>query len=160
MYRSIRSNIPYSITKIAKSTGVRCRSWYRYHLCISLPLDEGVYIWFHIAGRVTSTVLLHLVDDVVLLEPIESFIKKAISSSSEWKGISDETKSVTFLEGPLQSFDPSQPLHSQSYDFHPHRVGSQNDDGVVGYDVVWCQVSLTPAQGEENVEYWPCDSGH
>ncbi|KAG1891074.1 AdoMet dependent proline di-methyltransferase-domain-containing protein [Suillus subluteus] len=99
------------------------------HFGVSLPLqsetrrvralDVGAGV-----GRVTSDVLLPLVSDVVLLEPVEPFINEARSrgKASEsgleindsgyrvlWKGIADRSKSVTFIKGALQSFDPVAP---------------------------------------------------
>jgi protein N-terminal methyltransferase len=94
-------------------------------------LDVGAGV-----GRVTSDTLLPLVDDVVLLEPVDIFILEALArgkaSESEvevevdgasentdanaelgnkgkWKGIPDKTKSVTFVKGTLQALDPARP---------------------------------------------------
>jgi len=119
-------------------------------------LDLGAGI-----GRVTSDTLLHLVSDVVLLEPVESLIQTAISrgrasaaappSSNEnkiplqkqkWKGIADGSKSVTFLQGTLQACDPANPTKTATF---MGRVGYTppvpDDDS--GFDVVWCQWCLT-----------------
>ncbi|KAH9043097.1 AdoMet dependent proline di-methyltransferase-domain-containing protein [Lactarius pseudohatsudake] len=118
-------------------------------------LDVGAGI-----GRVTSDTLLHLVSDVVLLEPVESLIQTAISrgrasaaprSSNEnklplqkqkWKGIADGSKSVTFLQGTLQACDPANPTKTATF---LGRVGYTppvpDDDS--GFDVVWCQWCLT-----------------
>jgi protein N-terminal methyltransferase len=79
--------------------------------------------------------------DVVVLEPVESLIQKAISGASAWKGIgplhcASSTKSVTFIQKPLQYFDPSVPL--QPPDILAH-VGRSTEDLPGGYDVVWCQ---------------------
>ncbi|CAE6437586.1 hypothetical protein ACGC1H_004397 [Rhizoctonia solani] len=97
-------------------------------------LDIGAGI-----GRVTACTLLPLVDDVVLVEPAEHFISKAMDDAPNWEGISDLTKSVTFVQAPLQSFDASQPVPIDSF-----RIGSGADMSkpVVGYDVVWCQWCL------------------
>lgn len=106
----------------------------------------------------TSTVLLHLVDDVVLLEPVDSFIKEAYDagmvSASEtgpvkpglrWKGIKDRTKSVTFLQGTLQSFDPSQPLSASKFigrvGYTPSNLDPTSDINEK-LDVAWCQWCL------------------
>jgi len=108
-------------------------------------------------GRVTSTVLLHVVDDVVLLEPVESFIKEAHaaglasaeegSSVTPWKGIKEATKSVTFLQGTLQSFDPSDSLSSSSTTTTKYvgRVGytpPSSSDIDTKIDIAWCQWCL------------------
>ncbi|CAE7215162.1 unnamed protein product [Rhizoctonia solani] len=90
-------------------------------------------------GRVTACTLLPLVDDVVLVEPAEHFISKAMDDAPDWQGISDLTKSVTFVQMPLQSFDASQPVPADSF-----RIGCGADlsNPEVGYDVVWCQWCL------------------
>ncbi|CAE6414457.1 unnamed protein product [Rhizoctonia solani] len=97
-------------------------------------LDVGAGI-----GRVTACTLLPLVDDVVLVEPAEHFFSKAMEHCPNWEGISDLTKSVTFVHMPLQSFDASQPVSLES-----HRMGLGADPSApeVGYDVVWCQWCL------------------
>lgn len=106
-------------------------------------------------GRVTTDVLLHLVSDVVLLEPVEGFIGEAYrrGKASEdgtlvedtvrarWKGVQDKTKSVTLVQGTLQAFDPSSPLKDTKL---VGRVGyaPAEDDLESGFDVVWCQWCL------------------
>ena len=119
-------------------------------------LDVGAGI-----GRVTSDTLLHLVSDVVLLEPVDSLIQTAISrgrasttaarsgnesklhlQKQKWKGIADGSKSVTFLQGTLQACDPANPMKTATF---LGRVGYTplfpDDDS--GFDVVWCQWCLT-----------------
>ncbi len=119
-------------------------------------LDVGAGI-----GRVTCDTLLHLVSDVVLLEPVESLIQAAISrgrasapaprsrnenklalQKQKWKGIADGSKSVTFLQGTLQACDPANPTKTATF---LGRVGYTplvpDDDS--GFDVVWCQWCLT-----------------
>ena len=116
-------------------------------------LDVGAGV-----GRVTSDVLLHLVSDVVLLEPVEVFVNEALvrargkasASSSDnineknsvWKGLADQTRSVTILQGTLQEFDPLYPHRVEFLD----RVGYQPPqplaDVRAGYDVIWCQWCL------------------
>ncbi|KAG8935673.1 hypothetical protein FRC02_006949 [Tulasnella sp. 418] len=92
-------------------------------------------------GRVTSSVLLHLIDDIVTIEPVHKFVEKAIEDSIRWKGIKDKKKSVTFMRGALQGFDPTKRLDDQEIDFHCHRVGYEGEDEE-GFDVVWCQWAL------------------
>jgi protein N-terminal methyltransferase len=112
-------------------------------------LDVGAGI-----GRVTSDVLLHLVSDVLLVEPVEKFIHEAWSRGKasaerstrtppEWKGIADKSKSVTFLKGTLQSFDPLNPRNPEQIQYIG-RVGYQPevDDIDSGFDVIWCQWCL------------------
>jgi len=113
-------------------------------------LDVGAGI-----GRVTSTVLLHLVQDVLLLEPVVNFIDEAYTAGLasaggdvdrqgvRWRGIKECTNSVTFLQGTLQSFDPTQPLSSTNY---IGRVGytspSSTSDLDAPLDIAWCQWCL------------------
>ena len=113
-------------------------------------LDVGAGI-----GRVTADVLLHLVSDVVLLEPVESFVQQALASSRKsaseettaspkvsWPGLADQSKSVTILQGTLQEFDPQIPHRMRFLD----RVGYQSprptEDIKSGFDVIWCQWCL------------------
>ncbi|KAG2054646.1 hypothetical protein BDR06DRAFT_954910 [Suillus hirtellus] len=113
-------------------------------------LDVGAGV-----GRVTSDVLLHLVSDVVLLEPVESFINEARSrgKASEsgleindsgyrisWKGIADRSKSVTFLQGALQSFDPVVP--GTPLDRVGYLPQGGDNETETGFDVIWCQWCL------------------
>jgi protein N-terminal methyltransferase len=105
-------------------------------------------------GRVTSTVLLHLVQDIVLLEPVDNFINAAYAAGlasadavkprDRWKGIKEGTKSVTFLQGALQSFDPSHPLSPDIKLIG--RVGytppSLEEDIDAPLDIAWCQWCL------------------
>lgn len=84
--------------------------------------------------------LLPLVDDVVIIESAEHFINKAMQDSSTWQGIEDTTKSVVFIQTPIQSFDPRQPLPPEGV-----RVGfggPEVSSPEVGYDVIWCQWCL------------------
>lgn len=99
-------------------------------------LDVGAGV-----GRVTADVLLHLVSDVVLVEPVEPFVKEAFrrgkasespsrsgsfsaiekDSQNErefvpWKGIADKTKSVSFVQATLQDFDPTHPAPPSNAD--------------------------------------------
>lgn len=124
-------------------------------------LDVGAGV-----GRVTSDVLLPLVSDVVLLEPVESFINEARSrgKASEsgleindsgyrvlWKGIADRSKSVTFFKGSLQSFDPVEP------GIPLDRVGclpqDGDDDMKSKFDVIWCQWCLGHLNDDELVQF-------
>ncbi|KAF9535299.1 AdoMet dependent proline di-methyltransferase-domain-containing protein [Crepidotus variabilis] len=124
-------------------------------------LDVGAGI-----GRVTADVLLHLVSDVILVEPVEPFIKEALqrarNSASEspegdatkvsWPGLASRTKSVTLLQETLQAFLPLLPHRAEV--FHD-RVGYQITNpasdiisaaiagtGGVRYDIIWCQWCL------------------
>ncbi|KAJ4487899.1 DUF858-domain-containing protein [Lentinula aciculospora] len=128
-------------------------------------LDVGAGV-----GRVTSDVLLHLVDDVCLLEPVTPFIQKALQNARKsaadnsslsqargghavhWPGLAEQTKSVTFMQGTLQAFDPAHPLVSRDPSLSVaflERIGSRPknfDDPISdidsGFDVIWCQWCL------------------
>ncbi|KAH7926303.1 methyltransferase domain-containing protein [Leucogyrophana mollusca] len=115
-------------------------------------LDVGAGI-----GRVTADVLLPLVSDVVLLEPVERFINEALARGNAsvgltashdesgykngWPGIADRSKSVSFYQAPLQDFDPSRPHESTRL---LGRVGFSplEDDAESRFDVIWCQWCL------------------
>ncbi|KAI0306437.1 DUF858-domain-containing protein [Multifurca ochricompacta] len=118
-------------------------------------LDVGAGI-----GRVTSDTLLHLVSDVVLLEPVESLIQTALSRGrasaieppatnesklplqrQKWKGIADGSKSVTFLQGTLQACDPANPMQTATFLGRVGYTPSFPDDDS-GFDVIWCQWCL------------------
>lgn len=110
-------------------------------------------------GRVTSDVLLHLAQDVVLLEPVATFIGEAVRRGTEsengtlvedksrgkWKGIQSREKSVTFIQGTLQDFDPTRPLRPASMQLLS-RVGYKpneaEDNTETNFDVIWCQWCL------------------
>ena len=118
-------------------------------------LDVGAGI-----GRVTADTLLPLINDVVILEPVESLLRAAVDQGHastaqaplknesrlplqkrKWKGIADLSKSVTFLQGTLQACDPAHPLQTAAF---RARVGHEplSPDDESGFDVVWCQWCL------------------
>ncbi|KIP09529.1 hypothetical protein PHLGIDRAFT_102746 [Phlebiopsis gigantea 11061_1 CR5-6] len=106
-------------------------------------------------GRVTCDVLLHLVSDVLLLEPVEKFVQEAFrrgraseygtlvedSVRSRWKGVQRKEKSVTVVQGTLQAFDLLSPLKGGKL---LGRVGyvPAEDDLESKFDVIWCQWCL------------------
>jgi protein N-terminal methyltransferase len=112
-------------------------------------LDVGAGI-----GRVTADVLLHLVTDVVLVEPVVAFVQEALvrarasaldtttNSRVSWPGLADQSKSVTFLEGTLQQFQPLSPHRSQFHDRIGYQPPRPTDDIGKGFDVIWCQWCL------------------
>jgi len=121
-------------------------------------LDVGAGI-----GRVTSSVLLHLIQDVVLVEPVDHYVREALMRSTasvhtmgEWKGIEDRTKSVTIVKGTLQAFDPRRPVEELTECEILGRAGytpvEEKPDGS-GYDVVWCQWCLGHLSDEELVQF-------
>uniref|UniRef100_A0AAD5YRR9 Alpha N-terminal protein methyltransferase 1 n=1 Tax=Leucocoprinus birnbaumii TaxID=56174 RepID=A0AAD5YRR9_9AGAR len=123
-------------------------------------LDVGAGI-----GRVTCDTLLHLVDDVVLLEPVEPFVREALArgrasldpSTPEhlrWRGIADQTKSVTFLKGTLQEFDPLNPHRVEFLDRIGYEPPRPQDDIGMGYDVIWCQWCLGHLSNEDLLEFF------
>ena len=136
----------------------------------------------------TSTVLLPLVEDVVLVEPTPSFINEAIKLSSTWRGIADASKSVTFLQGTLQDYDPRLPIprpsstetltppntadvpstHASGKVLNMGRVGyngqpSSSEDlsiaGEEGFDVIWCQWCLGHLSDTELVTFFKACKG-
>ena len=127
-------------------------------------LDVGAGV-----GRVTSDVLLHLVDDVVLIEPVEKFVQEAFErgtasaagtliedkSHAIWKGIRDKSKSVTFVQGTLQALDPAHPLASEDCKLLG-RVGHipSEDDIDSKFDVIWCQWCLGHLTDDDLVPFF------
>lgn len=128
-------------------------------------LDVGAGI-----GRVTRDVLLHLVQDVVLVEPVEKYIQEALSRARfqenpvldqdsidaedetldeidfrvPWKGIKESRTSVTLIQSTHQSLDPSNPLSSTKF---VGRVGYKPSPDELcdidsKFDLIWCQWSL------------------
>lgn len=112
-------------------------------------LDVGAGI-----GRVTADVLLHLVSDVVLVEPVTAFVQKALAHARasaldentsfkvSWPGLADQTKSVVILQDTLQNFRPLAPHHSNFHDRIGYQPPRPTDDIGMGYDVIWCQWCL------------------
>ncbi|KAF6765250.1 methyltransferase domain-containing protein [Ephemerocybe angulata] len=117
-------------------------------------LDVGAGV-----GRVTSDTLLHLVSDVVLLEPVGPFVQEALqrarasaapestpSANSEdrsfWPGLADHSKSVTILQGTLQEFDPLNPHRVAFLDRLGYQPPRPEDDINLGFDIIWCQWCL------------------
>ncbi|KAI0374926.1 DUF858-domain-containing protein [Pilatotrama ljubarskyi] len=121
-------------------------------------LDVGAGV-----GRVTADVLLHLFSDVLLVEPVESFVGEALRrgrasenaaqsiaednnpEAAPWKGIRDKSKSVTFVQATLQDFDPARPSASSNAKVlgRVGYVGERDDSDLdSGFDVVWCQWCL------------------
>jgi protein N-terminal methyltransferase len=91
----------------------------------------------------------------VLLEPVDSFVNEAYASGVasadgqgkpgiRWKGIKEGTKSVTFLQGTLQSFDPSHPISSTKLigrvGYTPQPLQTSDIDDPI--DIAWCQWCL------------------
>ncbi|EJD02351.1 methyltransferase domain-containing protein [Fomitiporia mediterranea MF3/22] len=121
-------------------------------------LDVGAGI-----GRVTSTVLLHLFSDVVLVEPATHFVQEALRSVStasrtdkyagEWKGVADAKKSVTVVHGTLQDLDPRVSPESGGNLTVLGRVGytppESELDKESGFDVIWCQWCLGHLSDEQ-----------
>jgi len=124
----------------------------------SRALDVGAGI-----GRVTEDVLLPLVSDVVILEPVQTFIDEAyrrcqgnstsdVSRATEWTGISDGIKSVSFFKGPLQDFDPAKPRQDTEELQRLGYIPDENDSDS-GFDVVWCQWCLGHLNDEDLVAF-------
>ena len=127
-------------------------------------LDVGAGV-----GRVTADVLLQLFSDVLLLEPVSAFIQEAhdraiqsvenpqIPEKRRWKGLLDKSRSVTFVQGTLQVFDPSHPLGTQAVSLLD-RVGFVPDQGQIAdidslFDVIWCQWCLGHLNDEDLMKF-------
>ena len=135
-------------------------------------LDVGAGV-----GRVTADVLLHLFSDVVLVEPVEPFVKEAMrrgkASEAEstpspeieghelevvpWKGIRDKSKSVTFIQATLQAFDPTRPATAANSKTKVlGRIGyvPPSDDLDDKFDVVMCQWCLGAMNDPDLIEFF------
>ncbi|KAI0780896.1 DUF858-domain-containing protein [Trametes elegans] len=132
-------------------------------------LDVGAGV-----GRVTADVLLHLFSDVLLVEPVESFVSEALRrgrasetgsgdsiaedsnpEAAPWKGIRDKTKSVTFVQATLQDLNPARPSASEKAKVLG-RVGHvpAEDDLDAGFDVIWCQWCLCALSDSDLVAFF------
>ncbi|KZT09498.1 DUF858-domain-containing protein [Laetiporus sulphureus 93-53] len=119
-------------------------------------------------GRVTGDVLLHLVSDVVLVEPVDTLVNEALArgKASEigapkgdktfvrWKGIKEKTKSVTIIQNTLQDIDPCNVSKSTKI---LGRIGyertAEGTDLDSPFDVVWCQWCLGSLSDTDLVEF-------
>lgn len=121
-------------------------------------LDVGAGI-----GRVTSTVLLHMISDVVLVEPTSHFVQQALRNVSdasrtdkyagEWKGVANAEKSVTVVQGTLQDIDPRVDPEVEGNVVVLGRVGHVPPENESGYDVIWCQWCLGHLSDELLVDF-------
>jgi len=123
-------------------------------------LDVGAGI-----GRVTADVLLHLVSDVVLVEPVTAFVQEALAHARasaldkntslkvSWPGLADQTKSVVILQDTLQNFRPLAPHRSLFHDRIGYLPPRPTDDIGMGYDVIWCQWCLGHLTNSDLVEF-------
>lgn len=104
-------------------------------------------------------------DDVTLLEPVGPFIREALTRGRaslnpstpdhlRWRGIADQTKSVTFLQGTLQDFDPLNPHRVQFIDRIGYEPPRPEDDIRLGFDVIWCQWCLGHLSNEDLIEFF------
>lgn len=99
-------------------------------------------------GRVTSTVLLPLVDYVDIVEPTPHFVQEALraAKAGEWKSLYDtrnmqEVKTVRFYELGLQDFRPDDVKSNESGCIGSIGV-AVNEQEPAGYDIIWCQWCL------------------
>ncbi|KAH7107491.1 DUF858-domain-containing protein [Auriculariales sp. MPI-PUGE-AT-0066] len=109
------------------------------HRIRALDLGAGV-------GRVTQDVLLHLCDDVVLVEPVQKFLQQAFDSSPKFRGVSDAIKSVTFVRDTLQNFDPRVQTPKDKI---LARAGAPPQSREDTFDVVWMQWCLGHTSNQE-----------
>ncbi|CCM04621.1 uncharacterized protein FIBRA_06805 [Fibroporia radiculosa] len=123
-------------------------------------LDVGAGV-----GRVTADVLLHLVSDVVLVEPVDSLVNEAwargkasetgildVDAQARWKGILEENKSVTFVKDTLQDVNPSRPVNPAKL---LGRVGyvPPTDAMESLFDIIWCQWCLGSLSDSDLIEF-------
>ena len=73
-----------------------------------------------------------------------------MNESRKWKGISDCSTSVLFVETPLQSFDPSKAIDNSVKLGH---AGAKFEE-TNGFDVVWCQWCLGHLSDEDLVNFF------
>lgn len=125
-------------------------------------LDVGAGI-----GRVTADVLLHLCSDVVLVEPVDSFVQEVLERArnsanlgvhtcrpkNAWKGIADHTKSVSVFQGTLQDFNPMRPHSTRFVDHFGYQPARPADDVDLTFDVIWCQWCLGHLSDPELVAF-------
>ncbi|KZV69500.1 DUF858-domain-containing protein [Peniophora sp. CONT] len=111
-------------------------------------LDVGAGV-----GRVTADTLLHLVDDVVLVEPVDKLLDVARQRAPGIKGVESGAKSVTVMRGTLQQFDPAHPTESAE---KLERFGytSEEDDMDSGFDVVWGQWCLMYMSDADLIDFF------
>jgi protein N-terminal methyltransferase len=85
------------------------------------------------------------------VEPVLAFIQEGLAraraieldpTTASWPGLSDQSKSVTFLQNTLQLFQPLLPHHSVFHDRIGHQPQRPTDDIGKGFDVIWCQWCL------------------
>ncbi len=119
----------------------------------------------------TADTLLPLFDDVVLVEPVDTFVHQALARAhasengtvaadaphAPWRGIREKAKSVTIVQGTLQSLDPAHPTAGGCSKLG--RVGfaplqDEADETDSGFDVVWCQWCLGHLSDEELVAFF------
>jgi protein N-terminal methyltransferase len=123
-------------------------------------------------GRVTGDTLLPLVDDVVLVEPVEPFVRAAFArgKASEapsdpsggpgpgpaWRGVRERAKGVSVVQCTLQALDPADPLRAGSAARLLGTVGRALDEGEMesGFDVAWCQWCLGHLSDEELIDFF------
>jgi protein N-terminal methyltransferase len=139
------STVPSAIRPLAPPSKTRTRA-----------LDVGAGV-----GRVTFDVLLPLVSDVVLFDPVEKFAQEAwrralvgagssdrtdppsSTEMAKWRGLCDGSKSVTVLQDALQSFDPTHPLDPNKVLGRLGYNSPSNEAGIeTGFDIIWCQWCL------------------
>jgi len=102
-------------------------------------------------GRTTKDVLLHLVDDVVLVEPVNKFLLTAKNDSNGWKGIANNEKSVTFVEAPLQILDPLD-ITKDTVVLGCSGARPETDRGY--FDTIWCQWCLGHLSDQDLIAFF------
>ncbi|PWN29091.1 DUF858-domain-containing protein [Jaminaea rosea] len=108
---------------------------------VTRALDCGAGV-----GRVTETVLLRVVDEVHVTEPVEHFLAEAARLSSSWQSLTlppskqpfHARKAAHFHLSTLQALDPARPWSSADGGIYRPPIAPN----PLQYDVVWCQWML------------------
>lgn len=118
---------------------------------VTRALDSGAGV-----GRVTEHVLLPLVDEVHLVEPVQKFLQEAKLRSSSWKPMQQTVESspfnarkvVYFHQSTLQGFPLANPMSSTdtSQNHLPptymNNEATEPPSSPVTYDIILCQWCL------------------
>ncbi|CED84740.1 Hydroxyindole-O-methyltransferase and related SAM-dependent methyltransferases [Phaffia rhodozyma] len=121
-------------------------------------LDVGAGI-----GRVTGSVLIHLLDTVEILEPAPHFLDQAVVDSAKWKGLGGvevdkkmPKKAARFWRGGLAGFDPASPAASADELTRKGFWDDEQNERPEGlkYDVIWCQWCLGHLSTEDLIVFF------
>jgi len=92
-----------------------------------------------------------LVDEVILVEPVNKFLAVAVDASREWKGVVSQQKSIIFVEAPLQKIDP---LTIPKDSVVLGHSGASFDSETRQFDIIWCQWCLGHLSDQDLVAFF------